>query len=85
MGVTVFSLGVGNAFDVNQLNTMATDPDREHVFTADFKQLGSSVIEKIKEKACKGELCLHFRREAAWPSGQRVGLAIRRSRVQVPL
>ena len=24
-------------------------------------------------------------REAAWPSGQRVGLAIRRSRVQVPL
>lgn len=60
MGVTIFSLGVGNAFDVNQLNTVATDPDREHVFTADFKQLGSSVIEKIKEKACKGELCLHF-------------------------
>ena len=24
-------------------------------------------------------------REAAWPSGQRVGLAIRRSRVRVPL
>ena len=45
MGVTFFSFGVGNAFDVNQLNTMATDPDLDHVFTADFKQLGSSVIE----------------------------------------
>ena len=26
-----------------------------------------------------------WRQEAAWPSGQRVGLAIRRSRVRVPL
>ena len=26
-----------------------------------------------------------FTEEAAWPSGQRVGLAIRRSRVRVPL
>ena len=54
MGVTIFSLGVGNAFDANQLNTMATDPDRDHVFTADFSKLGSSVIEKIKDKACRG-------------------------------
>ena len=29
---------------------------------------------------------MHFlKREAVWPSGQRVGLAIRRSRVRVPL
>ena len=28
---------------------------------------------------------LEFAQEAAWPSGQRVGLAIRRSRVRVPL
>ena len=26
-----------------------------------------------------------YKEEAAWPSGQRVGLAIRRSRVRVPL
>ena len=29
--------------------------------------------------------CICLCKEAAWPSGQRVGLAIRRSRVRVPL
>ena len=54
MGVTIFTLGVGNAFDINQLNVIATDPDREHVFTADFSKLSSSIVEKIKDKACRG-------------------------------
>lgn len=52
MGVTVFSLGVGREYDVNQLNAMATDPDHDHVFTSDFSHLHSSLVEKIKDKAC---------------------------------
>ena len=58
MGVTIFSLGVGRAFDINQLNIMATDPDRDHVFTADFSKLGRKIIERIKSKACRGKSSL---------------------------
>lgn len=54
MGVTVFSLGVGKEYDVNQLNAMATDPDHDHVFTSDYLDLHSmtSLVEKIKDKVC---------------------------------
>ena len=55
MGVTIFTLGVGRAFDINQLNAIATDPDKEHVFTCEFSQLGTRVIERIKSQACKGK------------------------------
>jgi len=54
MGVTIFTLGIGNAFDINQLNAMATDPDRDHVFTTEFSKLQSAVTEKIKERVCTG-------------------------------
>lgn len=54
MGVKVFSLGIGKAYDINQLKTMATDPDRDHVFTAEFMQLDWSLSDQIKVKACKG-------------------------------
>ncbi|KAK3721428.1 hypothetical protein QZH41_020682 [Actinostola sp. cb2023] len=32
---------------------MATDPDSDHVFTADFNQL-SGIVQRIKDKACRG-------------------------------
>ena len=38
--------------------------------------------QKMNKNLVKVGLCLE---ETAWPSGQRVGLAIRRSRVRVPL
>lgn len=54
MGVTIFSLGVGKEYDVNQLNSMATDPDHDHVFrSSDFSHLRWWLSEKIKDKACK--------------------------------
>ena len=52
-GVTIYSLGIGKNFNINQLNDMASDPDSDHVFTADFTQL-DPVVEQIKNKACKG-------------------------------
>ena len=54
MGVIVFCIGVGSNIDRSQLNVMATDPDSEHVFTANFDAL-DSVIDAIREKTCKGE------------------------------
>ena len=52
-GVTIYSLGIGKNFNSNQLNDMASDPDSDHVFTADFTQL-DSVVQQIKNQACKG-------------------------------
>ena len=58
MGVTIFTLGLGESFDINQLNEMATDPNSKHVFTAEFSALDSPLIEKIKNNVCKGRfLC----------------------------
>ncbi|XP_068680125.1 von Willebrand factor A domain-containing protein 2-like [Montipora foliosa] len=53
MGVTIFTLGLGESFDINQLNEMATDPNSKHVFTAEFSALDSPLIEKIKNNVCK--------------------------------
>ena len=51
MGVEVFALGVGKRFSMRQLIQIASN--RRHVFTADFKNLGS-FVRAIKQKACKG-------------------------------
>ena len=53
MGVTIFSLGVGNEYDIIQLNSMATDPDHDHAFrVSDFSHLRWWLSEKIKDKIC---------------------------------
>ena len=52
-GVTVFCVGVGNGFDLKELDEMATDPDSDHVFTADVTELGL-VVKAIKGKVCDG-------------------------------
>ena len=46
-GVTVISVGIGLNYDIQQLNAMATDPDKNHVFTADFSTL-ISIIQTIR-------------------------------------
>ena len=53
-GVTIYSLGIGKNYDMKQLQEMASDPDSDHVFTADFTQL-DPVIQQIKNQACKGK------------------------------
>ena len=54
MGVTIFGLGVGNEYDINQLNSMATDPDHDHVFrSSNFLHLRWWLSERIKGKVCE--------------------------------
>lgn len=52
-GVTVFCVGVGSNYDLKELDEIATDPDADHVFTADVTQMGL-VVKAIKGKVCKG-------------------------------
>ena len=54
-GIIVYSLGIWNSYDINQLNDMASDPDSEHVSIADFDTLGT-VVDNIKSKVCVGDL-----------------------------
>ena len=51
MGVEVFAVGVGKRFSMKQLIQIASN--RRHIFTADFRNLGS-FVRAIKQKACKG-------------------------------
>ena len=59
-GCTVFSVGVGDAYDMEQLREMATDPDAQHVFKAKFEDL-DSIVKAIVGVACTGTLIRLFR------------------------
>lgn len=50
-GVTIFSVGVGRYFNARELDSMATDPDKTHVFTSDFKQL-QYITNDLKKAIC---------------------------------
>ena len=63
-GCTVFSLGVGKNYDMEQLKEIATDPDSQHVLKADFDSLDSSLVDTIVGTACKGMLINIFRERA---------------------
>lgn len=53
-GVTIFAIGVGKGSDLNQLKSIATDPDAEHMFVVKNFDLLDTIIKTIKEKACEG-------------------------------
>ena len=59
LGVTVFSVGIGTKYVIQELNEMATDPDNEHVFTADFNDM-QTIVQKIKESVCKSKAAVCF-------------------------
>lgn len=50
-GVTIYSVGVGRYFNAKELDSMATDPDKTHVFTSDFKQL-QYITNDLKKAIC---------------------------------
>lgn len=54
MGVKLIAVGIGNQVDKAQLRDVASDPDEEHVFTADFDSLGT-IIRKVQKAACVGK------------------------------
>ena len=57
LGVTVFSVGIGTKYVKQELNNMATDPDNEHVFTANFDAM-QTIAQKITGRVCNGK-CDH--------------------------
>ena len=50
-GIAIFSVGVGRYFNAKELDSMATDPDKTHVFTSDFKQL-QYITNDLKKAIC---------------------------------
>ena len=52
-GVIVFSVGIGKNYDLKELQEMATDPDAQHVFKAEFDAL-KTIENAIVDTACKG-------------------------------
>ena len=54
MGVKIICVGVGPQIDKAQLNDMASDPDEEHVFVADYDNL-ATIIRKTQKAACVGK------------------------------
>ena len=51
MGLEVFALGVGKRCSIRQLIQIASN--RRHIFTMDFRNLGS-FVRAVKGKACRG-------------------------------
>lgn len=60
MGVTIITVGVGCCFYKPELNEMATDPDKDHVFEAKFSDL-PKIVESLREKICSGKQIDVFR------------------------
>jgi len=52
MGVTIFSLGLGEEFQRDQLADMATDPDSKHVITGGYDEL-DQLLPEIKKICCE--------------------------------
>ena len=56
-GTTIFALGVGKNYDINELDEMAGHP--RYVYTADFKALvnsGQSLVQSLALSICRGWL-----------------------------
>jgi len=54
-GVILYTVGVGNAVDMNELQAIASDPDSRHIFQAqNFDALGS-LTDLLATKICNGE------------------------------
>jgi len=54
MGVKIITVGIGQDIDRNQLDDVASDPDEEHVFTADYDSL-ATIIGRTQRAACVGK------------------------------
>ena len=56
-GVTIFSVGIGRRYNIQQLKEMATEPDSQHVYKVDINNVnGDMVTSSIKDRVCLGKL-----------------------------
>ena len=54
IGVTIFSIGVGSAIRVSELETMASSPASEHVYLLENFNKLSTLAEKMSQSTCNG-------------------------------
>lgn len=54
-GVILYTVGVGNAVDQKELQTIASDPDSRHMFSSQNFDALSSLSDLIATKICNGE------------------------------
>ena len=55
-GVTIFSVGVGTGFTRTELNAIATDPDKRHVFTVSSYNALDTIKATLAQRTCEGML-----------------------------
>ena len=53
-GTTVLAIGIGSGISKAELNSIATDPDSTHVFTADNFDALKTLKALLATKACEG-------------------------------
>ena len=54
-GVTIFSVGVGSGVRTTELNSIATDPDKTHVFTVSSFNALDTIKASLAQKTCEGK------------------------------
>ena len=53
-GINLFSVGVGSAVSLKELNAIATDPDKDHVLTVSHFDKLAGISALFTQKACQG-------------------------------
>ncbi len=57
LGVSIFSIGVGQSVSVAELNEIASDPDTDYVFRLNnFNEL-ASFVDRVSSVSCSGKYC----------------------------
>lgn len=59
-GITVFSVGVGSGPNLPELNSMATDPNNQHVFVVTNFDALKQIKGTLAQKACEGIYTHHL-------------------------
>ena len=54
IGVSIFGIGVGSGISVQQLNTIASDPDSDYVYHRTFDNLIAGWVDRLSAVSCSG-------------------------------
>ena len=60
LGVSIFSIGVGNRVSEQELNEIATDPDEEYVFLLKTFNDLSSWVDRLSSVSCSGKYISNY-------------------------
>jgi collagen type VI alpha len=57
-GLVLYTVGIGNRIDTNELKAIASDPDSRHMFTSQNFDALTSLSDLLANKICNGKLKL---------------------------